>query len=65
MPANLRIRYGSLPDQRQAIISNSGDLLSIGSSGTNFSEILVTIPKFSFKETAFANVVCKIAASMG
>ena len=41
---------GLSPDQRQAIIWNNAGLLLIGPLGTNFSEILIEILKFSFKK---------------
>ena len=39
---------GSLPGRRQAIICTNTGILSIGPSGTNFSEILIGIQKSSF-----------------
>ena len=41
---------GLLPGRRQAIIWTSAGILSIGPLGTNFSEILIRIQTFSFKE---------------
>ena len=41
---------GMSPIRRQAIISTSARLLSIGPLGTNFSEIVVTNRTFSFKK---------------
>ena len=41
---------GLLPGQRQAIIWTNAGLLSVGSVGTNFSEILIEIYIFSFKK---------------
>ena len=41
---------GLSPGRRQAIIWNNGGILSIGLSGTNFSEILIEILIFSFKK---------------
>ena len=41
---------GLSPDRRQAIIWTNAGLLSIGPLGTNFSEILIEILKFSFKK---------------
>ena len=38
------------PGRRQAIIWNNAGILSIGLSGTNFSEILIEILTFSFKK---------------
>ena len=39
-----------LPGRRQAIIWTNGGILLIGPSGTNFSEIIIKIHKFSFKK---------------
>ena len=41
---------GLSPDWRQAIIWTNAGILSIGLSGTNFSEIVIKINAFSFKE---------------
>ena len=41
---------GLAPGRRQAIIWTDAGILSIGSLGTNFSEILITIHTFSFKK---------------
>ena len=41
---------GLSPGRRQAIIWTNAGLLSIGPLGTNFSEILIEIYKFSFKK---------------
>ena len=41
---------GLSPGRRQAIIWNNAGILSIGLFGTNFSEILIEILTFSFKE---------------
>ena len=41
---------GLSPDRRQAIIWTSAGILSIGPSGTNFSEILIEILPFSSKK---------------
>ena len=41
---------GLSPDRRQAIIWTNDGILLIGSLGTNFSEILFTIYKFSFRK---------------
>ena len=41
---------GLSPDRRQAIIWTNAGLLLIGPLGTNFSEILIEILKFSFKK---------------
>ena len=41
---------GLSPDWRQAIIWTNVGLLSIGTLGTNFSEILIKIQTFSFKK---------------
>ena len=47
---NIGSDNGLSPDRRQAIIwTNTGKLL-IGSWGTNFSEILIEILTFSFKQ---------------
>ena len=42
---------GLSPDRRQAITWTNAGLLLIGPLGTNFSEILIEILKFSFKKT--------------
>ena len=44
---------GLLPGRRQAIIWTSAGILLIGPVGTNFSEILIAIQTFSFKEMHF------------
>ena len=41
---------GLLPGQRQAIIWTNARILFIGHWGTNFIEILIKIPTFSFKQ---------------
>ena len=41
---------GSSPGRSQAITWTSAGILLIGPLGTNFSEILIEIPKFSFKK---------------
>ena len=41
---------GLSPDRRQAIIWTNAGILSIGPLGTKFSEILIAIHVFSFKE---------------
>ena len=41
---------GLAPGRRQAIIWTNAGILLIGSLGTNFSEILIEILKFSFKK---------------
>ena len=41
---------GLWPVQHQAIIYTNADLLSVGSSGTNFSEIWIKVKEFSFKK---------------
>ena len=41
---------GLSPGQRQAIIWPNAGILLIGPVGTNFSEILIRIPTFSFKK---------------
>ena len=53
---------GLSPDRRQAIIWTNAGLLLIGPLWTNFSEILIEIITFSFKENAFESVVCETAA---
>ena len=50
---------GLSPDRRQAIIWINAEILLIGPSGTNFSEISIEILTFSFKKIAFEKVVCK------
>ena len=44
---------GLSPGQRQAIIWTNARILLIRPSGTNFSEILIEIHKFSFKKMHF------------
>ena len=44
---------GLSPDRRQAIIWTNAGLLLIGPLGTNFSEILIEILTFSFKNIRF------------
>ena len=41
---------GLAPGRRQAIIWTNAGILSIGTLGTNFSEILIEIQIFSFKK---------------
>ena len=41
---------GLSPDRHQAIIWTNAGLLLIGPLGTNFNEILIEIPTFSFKK---------------
>ena len=41
---------GLSPGQRQAIVWTNAGILLIGPLGTNFSEILIEIPMFSFKK---------------
>ena len=53
---------GLSPDRRQAIIWTNAGLLLIGPLGTNFSEILIEILAFLFKQNAFESVVCERAA---
>ena len=53
---------GLSPGRRQAIILTNAGILLIGPLGTNFSEILIGIQTFSFKQNAFENVVWKKAA---
>ena len=47
-PVSIGSGNGLSPEQRQAITGTNADLLSIGPLGTNFSEIVIKIPKFSF-----------------
>ena len=49
---------GAYTRRRQAIIWANAGMLLIGPLGTNFSEILIGIYTFSFKN-AFENVVCQ------
>ena len=44
---------GLPPDRRQAIIWTNAGILLIGPLGTNFSEISIEIPVFSFKKMRF------------
>ena len=53
---------GLSPVRRQAIIWTIAGILLIGPLGTNFSEILIGIQTFSFRENAFGNVVCEMAS---
>ena len=48
--------------RRQDIIWTNARILLTGPLGTNFSEVLVEIGSFSFKEMHFKNVVRKLAA---
>ena len=41
---------GLSPDRRQAIIWTNAGILLIGRLGTNFSEILIKIPRYSFSK---------------
>ena len=45
----------------QAIIWTNADLMSVGSSGTSFSEILIKIQMF-IEKNALQDVICKMAA---
>ena len=54
---------GLSPSRRQAIIWTNAGILLIGPPGTNFSEILIEIITFSFKN-AFESVVCEMAAML-
>ena len=47
--------------RRQTIILTNVGLLSFGPLGTNFSEILMKIQKFSLKKNASENIVCEMA----
>ena len=47
---NIGSYNGLSPSRRHAIIRTNARLLLIGSSGTNFSEILIGIQTFSFKK---------------
>ena len=49
------------PDRRQAIIWTNAGILLIGPLGTNFSETLIEILTFSFKQNAYESVVCETA----
>ena len=49
------------PFRRQAIIWTNAGLLSIGPLGTYFSELLIKIPNFIYKN-ASGNIVCEMAA---
>ena len=55
---------GLSPGRRQAIIWINAGILSIGSLGTNVSEISIAIHTFFVQENVFENVVCKMAAIM-
>ena len=55
---------GLLPDWRKAIIWTNAGILQIGPVGTNFSEILIKIYKFSLKKNAFENDICKMVANL-
>ena len=52
------------PSQRLAIIWPNAGTLRIGLLGTNFSEILIEIHKFSFKKMHLANGGHCVSASM-
>ena len=53
---------GLSPGRRQAIIWTNAAILSIGPLGTNFSEILIEIPIFSFKKSNLNMSVKNLAA---
>ena len=53
---------GLSPGQRQAIIWTNVGILLIGPLGTNFSDILMEMYSFSFKNCFFPNVVCEMAS---
>ena len=54
---------GLSPGRRQAIIRTNAGILLIEPLGTNFSEILIGIQRFSFtKENALENVICEMAS---
>ena len=53
---------GLPPDWCQAIIWTNAGTLSIGPSGTNFSEISIKFLNSFIQETAFERVVCDMAA---
>ena len=50
---NIGSDNGLSPERRQVIIWTNAGILLIGPLGTNFSEILITIHTFSFKEMDF------------
>ena len=50
-----------LPGRRQAIISINADILSIGTLGINFNEIINQYRYIFIHENAFENVVCEVA----
>ena len=52
---------GLSPWRRQAIIWTNVGILLIRPLGTNFSEILIGIQMFSFKEMYLKNIVCEMA----
>ena len=54
-------KNGLLPSRRQAIIWHNTGILLSGPLGTNFSEMLIEMYTFSFKNV-FENVVWKTAA---
>ena len=53
---------GLSPGRRRAITWTNTGILLIRHLGTNFSEILIEILTFSFKENALESVVCEMAA---
>ena len=53
---------GLLPGRPWAIIWTNVGILLIEHLKTNFSEILIEIQTFSFKEKALQNVICKMTA---
>ena len=53
---------GLSPGWPQAINWTSAGILSIERLGTNFSEILIEMKTFSFKENEFENGVCEMAS---
>ena len=53
---------GLSPGRRQAIIWTNAGILLIGTSGTNFSEILIAIRISLLKKNGYESVVCEMAA---
>ena len=51
---------GLLPIRHQAIIWTNAGLLTIGPLGTNFSEILIKIKKFSFRKSCLKILSAKL-----
>ena len=56
---SIGLKNGLSPDRRQAIIWTNDGILFIGPLGTNFSDILIEIPTFSFTKMRLKVSVAK------